>query len=63
MRSGVICARKSTNVSGGFRTSNEAVRLGSMDIAGRRWRSEWGARYGRHLRSQSFSGLVSTVLD
>ena len=43
-RSGVIYTRKLTNVSGGFRMSIFAVYLGSMNVFGRRWSWEWGAR-------------------
>jgi hypothetical protein len=41
---GAIYGRKSTNVSGGFRTSIEAICLGSRNIRGRWRRWEWGAR-------------------
>jgi hypothetical protein len=56
VKSGVIFARASTNVSGGLRTSIEAACLGSMDITGRSWRWGWGA-ISRSLSSPRTSGF------
>ena len=65
MRSGVICGRKSTNVSGGFRTSNERyvwVRWTSPDAGGARsWELSPNQHFGINGSNQGSAATRNTL--